>query len=107
MQARGRSIDMVRSETARIRREKNDASGSTPSPESDEGLIATEVAAQLQEALAALPRNEREPIELAYYRGMTYTEVANHLKLPEGTVKSRIRTGLRKMRLDHKIGSND
>jgi RNA polymerase sigma-70 factor (ECF subfamily) len=56
------------------------------------------VANHLREALDALTPMEREAIELAYYGGHTYREVATILDQPEGTVKSRIRTGLKRMR---------
>ena len=56
------------------------------------------MADQVTEAMAALPEDERAAIELAYFEGHTYREVADMLSQPEGTVKSRIRNGLRRMR---------
>jgi RNA polymerase sigma-70 factor (ECF subfamily) len=49
-------------------------------------------------ALAELPKEERRAIELAYFEGRTYVEVAALLDTPEGTIKSRIRNGMRRMR---------
>ncbi len=56
------------------------------------------VAEQVKEAVAVLPREERRAITLAYFGGHTYREVAVLLDEPEGTVKSRIRAGLKRMR---------
>ena len=56
------------------------------------------VAEQVREAVGDLGEDERRAIELAYYGGYTYREVAAMLDQPEGTVKSRIRSGLTKLR---------
>ena len=99
MKARGRSIDMVRSEVARRRREQAHSSGvARHSGGTDEGLVAAESGRTMRTAVASLDAREREAIELAYFRGMTYSEVAEHLRIPAGTVKSRIRTGLQHLR---------
>jgi RNA polymerase sigma-70 factor (ECF subfamily) len=57
------------------------------------------VAEQVKEALAALPDELRQPIELAYFGGHTYRVVAEMLDEPEGTIKSRIRSGLGRLRV--------
>jgi RNA polymerase sigma-70 factor (ECF subfamily) len=51
-----------------------------------------------QECMARLDRMYRVPLVLAYYQGLTYVEVAAALSTPAGTVKSRMRTGLRLLR---------
>jgi RNA polymerase sigma-70 factor (ECF subfamily) len=99
MQGRSRSIDLLRSELSRTRRESADeaarerASGSLD----DTG--------ELSSWLECLPAGEREAIKLAYLGQLTYKEVALQLELPPGTVKSRIRKGL--IRLRSEISSED
>ena len=51
----------------------------------------------LRQALVSLPPDQRQVVELAYYGGYTHTEIATMLDTPIGTVKGRMRLGLRKM----------
>lgn len=94
-QARGRAIDRIRSEDARRRRENRSGTDpiSVPVIDSDHA----EDRHDLTEALRSLDPDQRTPIELAYLHGFTYREVATHLDTAEGTVKSRIRAGLRNL----------
>jgi RNA polymerase sigma-70 factor, ECF subfamily len=98
--ANARAIELVRRDAARRGREARTISLVEPPPGDDIGgeLWDLVVANHLREALDALTLMEREAIELAYYGGHTYREVAAILGQPEGTVKSRIRTGLQRMR---------
>jgi RNA polymerase sigma-70 factor (ECF subfamily) len=98
-QAHGRSVDLLRAETARRRREEREARQRVPEPvDLDREIINLSEAEAVQSALAALPEAEREAIELAYFGGHTYREVAVLLEQPEGTVKSRIRAGMLRLR---------
>ncbi|NQY55493.1 MAG: sigma-70 family RNA polymerase sigma factor [Ilumatobacteraceae bacterium] len=95
----GRSVDLIRSDAARRAREEREAR-----EQADGGYdLAREVwdmalAGHVRDALEALAPGEREAIELAYFGGRTYKEVADELGQPEGTVKSRIRSGLKHLR---------
>lgn len=99
-QAHGRSIDLLRSETARRRREEREArSTETVTEDSTDRLERLDLSETVRSALERLPKPQRVAIELAYFGGKTYREVASVLKEPEGTVKSRIRSGLSQLRL--------
>ncbi len=98
-QCHGRSVDLLRSETSRRRREDNDLRRTAAADYDVEHEVwDLTVADRMKDALQTLPVAERKAIELAYYGGHTYREVAEMLSEPEGTVKSRIRSGLRRLR---------
>ncbi len=52
----------------------------------------------LRSLLKGLPHEQQDIIMMAYFRGLTHSEIADHLKLPLGTVKSRLRLGLQKLK---------
>ena len=98
-QTHGRSVDLLRSETSRRRREEREARETAEhGVDIEREVVDLTVADQVKEVVAELPADERRAIELAYFGGHTYRQVAVLLDEPEGTVKSRIRSGLRRMR---------
>ena len=97
--ARSRAIDRLRSAEYRRRRHE------TPDVEKVEGaadlrheVSLRESAAAVRDAVASLPEEQRRAIELAYFDGLTQSEVAQKLREPLGTVKTRIRLGMLKLR---------
>ena len=97
-QAHGKAVDQLRSEASRRGREARDASATaTAGYDVEHEVFDLTVAGQVREALVDLPDDQRRPIELAYFGGHSYREVATILGEPEGTVKSRIRAGLGRM----------
>jgi RNA polymerase sigma-70 factor (ECF subfamily) len=94
-----RAIDVVRAESSRrAREERHDRLHPQPAYDLEDEIVDLTVAEQVRAALEDLSDDERRAIELAYFGGHSYREVAALLEEPEGTVKSRIRVGLRRLR---------
>ncbi len=98
--ARSRGIDRTRA--ARRRSEMvvtglNEATTSVPDPGGDPGTRA-EDRKLLAGVLGRLPETQRQVLELAYFDGLTQTEIAERVKEPLGTVKTRMRLGLERLR---------
>jgi len=97
---RSRAIDKLRSER---RREKTfvltDDPARAESMENVESNAAqTEIKLTMNSALANLPETQRRLLELAYFDGLSQTEIADRLKEPLGTVKTRMRSGIQRLR---------
>jgi RNA polymerase sigma-70 factor, ECF subfamily len=100
-QSHGRAVDLLRSETSRRKREEREARATAEGGyDIEREVLDLAVGQHVKDVLQKLPAEERQPIELAYFGGLTYRQVASKLDQPEGTVKSRIRSGLRRMRAD-------
>jgi RNA polymerase sigma-70 factor (ECF subfamily) len=99
--AHRRAVDEVRRSERRARLEAAVA----PAAEEDgpeHGVVETLTGSwrseRLAAALAELPADQRSAVELAYYDGLTYTQVARVLGIPEGTAKSRLRLAMSRLR---------
>ena len=95
-----RGIDQLRSHASRRRtQEKIEASAASSQP--SEAFAETwrnTQSEQVREALNTLPKEQLKILELAYFSGYTHVEIAEQLDLPLGTVKGRMRVGLKKIR---------
>lgn len=97
-QAHGRAVDMIRSHTARAQREEKVSRGHDPfAPDVDAEMMSLIDVQRVASAMSQISLPEREAIELAYFQGHTYRQVATLLDVPEGTIKTRIRSGLRRL----------
>lgn len=98
VQAHRRAVDLLRQDTARTERHARAAQmEAAPGYSLEDEIWDLTVSERVKEAFASLPDGERNAIELAYFGGHTYREVASILAEPEGTIKSRIRSGLRRL----------
>lgn len=88
---RSRALDRLRRRTSRREEVEEAAPPSSSTPRTDEALI-------VRQALGQLSDEQRYALELAYYQGLTQTEIAETLGEPLGTVKTRIRTAMIRLR---------
>ena len=101
---RNRAVDEIRSRNRRFRHEvasPEESERELPAPESNNPSLTAELSDQrrlILTALAGLPPEQREIIQLAYFGGLTQQEIADLLSQPLGTVKTRIRLGMQKLR---------
>jgi RNA polymerase sigma-70 factor, ECF subfamily len=106
MIARSRALDLVR---ARARRERITATAAADRPETPLGMGAwrtdparavdhAERRARVREALDSLSPPQRQAIELAYFEGLSQSEIAERLQEPLGTIKTRVRLAMQKLR---------
>ncbi len=103
--SRNRAVDEVRSRNRRYRHETaspEEAERELAAPETEDPGLTAELADQRRIIVAALfklPEDQRKTIELAYFGGFTQQEIAQMLEQPLGTVKTRIRLGMQKLRV--------
>jgi len=99
--ARNRAIDVLRSRPhrARLREQERPPSRTHGAEPADPGAAdAVALRRAVAQALAGLSDTQREAIELAYYQGLTQAEIAGHLGQPLGTIKSRTRDAMERLR---------
>jgi RNA polymerase sigma-70 factor, ECF subfamily len=101
---KSRAIDRLRARTARGHHTTGSVEAGTATQRTDEGPSPFETKADQElrtaviTAVAGLPQAQQQAIELAYYEGLSHTEIASRLNQPLGTVKTRIKLGMSKLR---------
>jgi RNA polymerase sigma-70 factor (ECF subfamily) len=98
MLCRSRCIDRIRSRTSRSAFEVPLGAGDPPGAFASEAIAASVDRATIRQALQALDKAQQELLSLAFFSGLTHTEIAARLNVPLGTVKGRIRTALGRLR---------
>ena len=98
--ARSRSIDRIRSLGVRARAVEtaNQAEAKMAFPTGEAAVFQAEQREMIRGVLGELPADQREVLLLAYFEGLTQVEIADRLNTPLGTIKTRMRTGLTKLR---------
>jgi RNA polymerase sigma-70 factor (ECF subfamily) len=98
--AHRRAVDRVRSEQAATQRESRYGAANVelPSDHVADSVILTDERRQVTDCLGSLTDTQREAIQLAYYDGLTYVQVSEHLSANLATIKSRMRDAIRGLR---------
>lgn len=112
---RNKAIDRIRSKGYKTQKKASVSIDESPfTLEGDkfdplETTIYSDRAEIVQKALDEIPESQREVLKIAYYRGMTQSEISDHLEIPLGTVKTRTRQGMIKLKniLESFIQQND
>lgn len=100
---RYRSIDVLRQRNSRREHDKvswaDMSSAAHPSPNSPEEIVElTQQREHIRAAIAQLPADQKQTLALAYFRGYTHRQIAEILQQPLGTVKTRLRSAMQKLR---------
>jgi RNA polymerase sigma factor (sigma-70 family) len=95
--AHRRAVDVIRREEARRKRETKTSLEPKVEPDLAENALRAATCQLVREAVALLPAAQRQALELAYFQGHTYRQVAELLGIPEGTAKSRLRLALQRI----------
>ena len=97
--ARTRAIDRLRSGRQHSQvSDIDEQRDPTPAPAGPDPFVLADTQQAVQQALQTLPEQQRIPLEMAYFQGMSHTEIAASLGQPLGTVKDRIRSGMMHLR---------
>jgi RNA polymerase sigma-70 factor (ECF subfamily) len=96
--ARNRAVDATRRRAARPVELQEDVSLPDHSPDAADLVADADGSSRVAEAMAELPDAQREVLVLAYFDGLSHTEIAERLAVPVGTVKGRIRLALDRLR---------
>jgi RNA polymerase sigma-70 factor (ECF subfamily) len=104
--ARNRAIDRLRSgrrasaRLARLEAHRMESAATVAAPEANEAALpGWHIHESVHAAIETLPDDQRDVVILAYFRGLTHSEIAGHLGLPLGTIKTRIRLAFDKLRV--------
>jgi len=102
--AHRKAVDRVRSSERNLAREQRHFNAETQRVTADTSdiVVAQDESQRVREALDQLPEAQRTAVRMAYFEGRTYREVAEFLELPLGTVKTRIRDAMKRLR--HHLG---
>lgn len=96
--ARNLRIDRLRREVAWVELPPERDQQPSPDPAPDETVVAGEREKRVKAALAALPADQAQVVQLSYVEGLSHSEIAGRMGLPLGTVKSRMRLAYEKIR---------